>query len=246
MIKRSVFLILVLLVVSGCAKAMPGPTSTPSAAAASQATTIPGVFPTIPAATAASSASPTPFTSFTAKPAVDTLNLRVNPGTMFVVLRLVNKTDTVTVLGAAPGHEWSFVRAEDGTEGWVFTQLLESSVDLKQVPLREPSDVQVIKGRVTDAGGTPVPGASFSAGLVAQKESSGNTATTDEKGEFYFFIPGSESGAWLVSYTGIACESFVWSDSSCTTFKAGYAGKVEPPTGTVTLPQSGSLAFNWK
>lgn len=244
MIKRSVFLILVLLALSGCGKAVPGPT--PTADAASQATTIPGVFPTIPAATAASSASPTPFTSFTAKPSVDTLNLRANPGYLFVVLRLVNRADTVTVLGSAPGHEWTFVRTVDGTEGWVFTQLLESSSDLKQVPLRKPTDVQVIKGRITDAGGTPVPGASFSAGVGTQAESSGNVATTDDKGEFYFFIPSSESGSWLVSYTGIACESFVWSDSTCTTFKAGYAGKVEPPTGTVTLPQSGSLAFNWK
>jgi hypothetical protein len=244
MIKRSVCLMLVLLVLAGCGKAVPGPTPTLEPTVAP--TSVQGVFPTIPPATPASSASPTPFTSFTAKPSVDTLNLRVNPGYMFVVLRLVNKADTLTVLGSAPGHEWTFVRTEDGTEGWVFTELLESSVDLKQVPIREPTEVDVIKGRVTDAGGTPIPGVTFSAGVGTDAASSGNVAKTDANGEFYFFIPSSEAGSWLVSFTGVACDSFVWSDSTCSTFKAGYAGKVEPASGTVTLPQNGSLAFNWK
>jgi SH3-like domain-containing protein len=244
MIKRTIFLMLVILIVTGCAKADPG--ATPTATAPILATNLPGIFPTLPAATAVSGASPTPFTSFTAKPAVDTLKVRVNPGYMFVALMLVNKTDTVTVLGTAPGHEWTFIKTEDGTEGWVFTQLLESSIDLKQIPLHEPKDVQFIKGRVTDANGTPISGVAFAAGVGVQDASSANTASTDANGEFYFFIPSNESGTWNVSYTAIACESNVWSDSSCSTYKTGYTGTVDPTTNSVTLPQSTPLNFTWK
>jgi hypothetical protein len=165
---------------------------------------------------------------------------------MFTALRLVNQTDTVTVLGSAPGHEWTFIKTEDGTEGWVFTLLLKSSVDLKQVPVRQPKEVQLIKGRVTDINGNPIPGVAFAAGEGVQDASSSNTASTDANGEFYFFIPSDVSGTWNVSYTGIACDSPVWSDSSCGTYKAGYTGTVEPSTGSVSLPQSTPLNFTWK
>jgi len=242
MLKKSLILILMILLVSGCAKSTPTaiPSATPLAAAAQ------GVFPTIPPATPTSSASPTPFTSFTVKPVVDTLKVRMNPGYMFDALRLVNKEDTLTVLGTAPGHEWVHIKTADGLEGWVFGLLLESSVDLNQIPVHEPKDVQVVKGRVTDANGTPIRGVTFAAGPGEQTSESGNVASSDSNGEFYFFIPGTESGTWNVTYTAIACESDVWSDSSCSTYKAAYTGNLDPATASVSLPQSSPLAFTWK
>ena len=88
----------------------------------------------------------------------------MNPGYMFDALILVNKTDVLTVLGSSPGHEWTYIKTADGIEGWVFTLLLESSVDLTQIPIREPKDVQVIKGRVTDVSELPIRGATVPAG----------------------------------------------------------------------------------
>jgi SH3-like domain-containing protein len=246
MIKRIFIMLLMILIVSGCAKPTPDANVTATVTVASQATSAPGVFPTLPAATAVSASSPTPFTPFTVKPTVDNLNVRVGPGYLFDALGLVHQADTVTVLGTAPGHEWTKIRTADGTEGWVFTMLLQSSVDLKQIPLLEPKEIQVIKGRVTDASGLPIPGVAFAAGQSSQADISGNAATTDANGEFYFFIPSAESGEWLVSYTGIACESIVWSDSSCSTYKAGYTGNVDPPTSSFTLPQATPLTFKWK
>lgn len=242
MTKKALILMLVILIISGCAKS--SPTSTPAATAPAGAT--PGVFPTIPPLTAVSAASPTPFTTFTVKPTVDNLNVRVNPGYMFDAIRLVHQADALTVLGTAPGNEWTYIKTEDGTEGWVFTQLLQSSVDLKQIPLREIKDVQVIKGRVTDASGVPIRGVSFAAGPGVQDASSSNTASTDANGEFYFFIPAAETGTWSLSYTGIACDSIVWSDNTCSTYKTGYTGKVEPATASVLLPQISALNFTWK
>ena len=140
MIKKAITFVLMMLIVTGCAKGTPTaiPTATPLAGAA------PGTFPTLPPSTPVSAASATPFTSFTVKPAVDTLKVRMNPGYMFDALILVNKTDVLTVLGSSPGHEWTYIKTADGIEGWVFTLLLESSVYLTTVSLRDSKDVEVI------------------------------------------------------------------------------------------------------
>jgi hypothetical protein len=60
-------------------------------------------------------------------------------------------------------------------------------------------------------------------------------------------MPETASGTWTVTYTTTACTSNVWNDTTCTTYKAGYTGSIDPPTQTVTLPQSGNpLLFTWK
>jgi len=244
MIKKALILILVVLAISGCSKSAQGvvtPTATVPAAITPQ-----GVFPTLPAATAVSSASPTPFIPFTVKPTVDNLKVHVSPGTLFDALILVHQTDTLTVVGTVPGNEWTYIKTKDGTEGWVFSQLLQSSVDLKQIPLLEPKDVQLIKGRVTDASGAPIRGVTFALGEASQADISSNTATTDANGEFYAYIPSTASGTWTVTYTSIACDSPVWSDTACTTYKAGYTGGVDPQTVSVVVPQVNPLTFTWK
>jgi hypothetical protein len=75
---------------------------------------------------------------------------------LFDALIMVQQTDTLTVLGKAPGGEWMNIQTADGVEGWVFAELLKSAVNLEQVPVREPKDVILIKGRVLDVTGTPI------------------------------------------------------------------------------------------
>jgi len=255
MLKRALICILIVLLVTGCSKAMssipPTPTAapaTPLAAASAVASPNPSPFPSLPAVTPTSSASPTPFTPFTVKPLVDNLKLRVNPGFLFETLILLQQTDTLTVLGMAPGGEWIYVKNEAGNEGWVFAELLASSVDVRQVPVREPKGVLVIKGLVKDANGLPIQGVGFDVNQGATAgEPSGNNVNTDPNGMFYAFLPDSASGAWTVSYGSIACRSNVWSDTSCSTYKQGYTGNVDPISQTVNLPQSGEpLAFTWR
>ena len=244
MMKKCLILILMLLALSACSKSVDSlvPTATPNSAPnATQASS-----PVLPAATSVSAASPTPFTSFTVKPTVDNLNVRTNPGYLFDALMMVHQADTVTVLATAPGHEWTYIQTQGGVEGWVFTQLLQSSVDLTQIPLREPKDAQLIKGRVTDASGAPIRGVGFNFAPSGQSDSPNNTVTTDINGDFYSYLPTSASGAWTVSYTAIACESNVWSDNTCSTYKTGYSGNVDPQTISITLPQSAILTFTWK
>jgi len=246
MLKKALFFFLIMLAVTGCSKSAESLTPVGSVTGTPEATQPVLTFPTIPPSTPTSSASPTPFTTFTVKPAVDSLKLRLNPGYLFDALVLVNQTDSLTVLGKAPGGEWTYVQAADGVEGWVFTQLLTSSVDLRQVPVREPKDVILIKGRVIDASGTPIPGVEFTLSQGSAADAPNTAVNTDPNGEFFGYIPATSTGTWTAAYTAIACDSIVWSDSTCSTYKSGYSGVITPETLTVTLPQLSPLVFTWK
>jgi uncharacterized protein YgiM (DUF1202 family) len=237
MVKRFLLLSLLILALAGCSKAAPGAEATATAAA-----TTPEAFPSLPALTPTSSASPTPFAPFAVKPGVDNLNIRSNPGYLFDPLLMAQQTDSLTVQGKAPGGEWIAVQTADGVQGWVFAELLKSDTDLDKVPVREPKDVVLIKGHVQDASGTPIQGVGFE----LKQDDMTNTVVTDSKGDFYSFLPTTASGTWTVTQTAVACKSNVWSDSSCSTYKAGYTGTVLPQTMSISLPQSNSLAFTWK
>jgi hypothetical protein len=234
MIKQFLLLSMCILALSACSKSVPDAEAT--------ATAGPIPFPSLPALTPTSSASPTPFTPFSVNPSVDNLKIRSNPGYLFDALLMAQQTDPLTVQGKAPGGEWIAVQTADGVEGWVFAELVKSDVDLEKVPAREPKDVVLIKGRVLDATGIPIRGVTFE----TKQGDLTNEVITDSNGDFYSFLPADSSGAWTVTQTAVACPSNVWSDSSCSVYKAGYTGTVIPQTLTVTLPQSNPLAFTWK
>jgi SH3-like domain-containing protein len=201
-----------------------------------------------PSVTPTETAFPTPttFVPFTASVWADNVNVRTNPGYLFPAVRLLAKGTNLTILGKAPGGEWMFARTPVGTSGWVFTQLLESSIDLQSVPIIEPQDVQLIKGRVTDSSGIPIQGVGFAVVQGAGDKAPANIVLTDANGEFFSFMPENARGEWTVTYNAIACKSNVWSDDSCSYYKNPYRGVVEPQSMNVSLPQSGVLEFVWK
>jgi len=240
--KKILVLLLVFLLLSACSKS--ADSVTPTTTASSPAGTAQAGSPA--QAGTQVSAAPTSFAPFTVKPSVDNLNVRANPGYLFDILMMVQQTDSLTVLGTAPGHEWTYIKTESGVEGWVFTQLLKSSVDLTQVPVKEPTEVQIIKGRVTDASGTPIRGVELNITPGAQSDAPGNAVNTDANGDFFCYLPATSDGTWVASYTAIACESSVWSDSTCSTYKAGYTGTLDPQTISIILPQNTALNFIWK
>lgn len=249
MLKQILVIVLVVLALSGCSKAASKavPTSTPIEIPSVEPSQVAVTPQNLIIVTPTNSASPTPFTEFTVNPAVDNLKIRVNPGMLFEALILAQQTDTLKVLGTAPGNEWTYIQTEAGVEGWVFTLLLKSSVDLTQIPVRQPKNVQLIKGRVLDAGGKPIKGVGFEVSLKTEGETTNNVVTTDANGMFYAFMPETASGAWTVTQTAISCDSNVWSDNTCSTYKSGYTGNVDPLSQTVTLPQNADpLAFTWK
>jgi len=251
MLKQALIYVLIAMTLSACLKSAESTLPTPLPDPTPTQAFIPtqAVIATLPAAapTSSASVSPTPFAPFTVNPAVDNLKVRVNPGLLFEALILVQTTDTLTVQGVAPGGEWAYIQTQDGTEGWVFTQLLQSEVDLGQAPVRQPEDVLLIKGKVVDASGTPIQGVGFEIAQSSGGAVSTNNVNTDASGMFYSFLPDTASGTWTITYTAIACESNVWSDATCSTYKTGYTGNVDPASQTLDLPQGDNpVSFLWK
>jgi hypothetical protein len=238
------FLFLLAGALTACSKqaSAPLPTITPILTADGTAT--PFVLPPTPIPSVTPAGSPTPFVSFEVSPAVDGLKLRLGPGFLFDALRLLGADAVLTVQGKSPGSEWIRVTARDGAQGWVFAELLKSDVDLQAVPIVEPEGLVVIQGRVVDVLGTPIQGIGFE--LKPEGAESGTTAVSDASGEFFAFLPPGASGTWTVTQSTVACKSHIWADESCSIYKPGYSGTVEPKTQTVTLPQSGVLEFTWK
>jgi uncharacterized protein YgiM (DUF1202 family) len=244
-----IFLALILLL-SACS--MPGissPTLAPGATYTPVApATLPPTLTPVPTliSTPTVIPSPTPFVPFNAPVWADNVNVRTNPGYLFPVARLIARNSNLLVLGKSPGGEWTYAQIADGTKGWVFTQLIQSERDLQAVPVIEPQGVQLIKGRVTDSQGMPTSGVGFSVLQGTGDRPPTNTVMTDANGDFYSFMPTTASGEWAVSYSAIACKSNVWKDDTCTNYKDGYTGTVDPQVTTVTLPQGTPLLFTWK
>ncbi len=205
------------------------------------ATATPTVSPT-----ASITLTPTVFTPFHAVTTAAEVRLRTGPGYQFPVLRQLAEGSAVMVLGKAPGDEWIHVQTSEKIEGWVFHFLLSSTPDLEAVPLIEPSGAQLVRGRVRDAAGTPIRGVSFNIFQGTDVNVDVNTVLSDGDGEFYSYMPLTAAGTWTVGYSGIACDSNVWTDATCTYYLNEYTGTVDPASQTVVLPFTGELEFTWK
>jgi len=238
------YLLLLVLALAACSKSAspPLPTITPGSIEAETATPFTLPPTAIPSVTPAG--SPTPFISFEASPSVDGLMLRLGPGFLFDALLLLGSDARLLVQGKSPGGEWIQVTIGDDAQGWVFAELLKSDIDLQAIPVIEPEELVVIRGRVVDVLGTPIQGIGFE--FKPEGADTGTTAMSDASGEFFAFLPVGSSGTWTVTQNTVACKGNVWADESCSAYKPGYSGTVEPNQQTVTLPQSGILEFTWK
>lgn len=250
MLKRNMIFMMTMLAISACSRPgvnPPAPAATSTGAPMASATLPPTLTP-IPTLTSTPTLtlSPTKFAPFNVTAMVDNLNIRTNPGYLFPVIRMYKQGTTFTVLGKAPGGEWFYVQAPENIEGWVFGMLLDSDADLQAAPVSEPKDVLVIKGRVTDAQGTPISGIGFAIVQGTGERPPRNDVLTDANGEFFAFMPSTASGTWTVAFTAIACKSNVWKGNDCSYYKDEYKGNVEPPVITITLPQNELLMFTWK
>lgn len=227
-----------------CSKPASAPLPTITPGNVGDGTATPFVLPPTPIPSATPAGSPTPFVSFEVNPAVDGLKLRLGPGFLFDALRLLGADAVLTVQGKSPGGEWTLVAVGDGAEGWVFAELLKSNVDIQSIPIIEPPGLIVIQGRVVDVLGTPIQGIGFE--IKSGETENSTTAVSDASGEFFAFLPTGASGAWTVTQNAVSCKGNVWANESCSAYKPGYVGTVEPKTQTVTLPQDGVLEFTWK
>lgn len=171
---------------------------------------------------------------------MENVNLRVNPGTLFQVSRVMPQDTRLQLLGRAPGGEWLKVVNDEGIDGWVSVNVVKGGFDGPPPPVVEPIDVLRVSGLVVTELGTPVSGIGFSISQGARN----TVATTDENGIFYAYLPPNLTGTWSVEYMSIACTSNTM-DANCNCVGA-LCGTAEPPKQDVQLPQADALRFLWK
>jgi len=171
---------------------------------------------------------------------VDNVNLRVNPGMLFQVSRVLPQNTKLRLLGQTPGGEWLNVRNDEGITGWVNVNIVLISYDGPPAPVVEPTGVFLVTGTVETELGTPVSGIGFAVTQGSRR----TDAMTDETGQFYAYLPPNMSGVWTVGYISISCKSNTM-DANCNCIN-NSCGTANPLTSTVALPQSTPLEFVWK
>ena len=171
---------------------------------------------------------------------VDNVNLRVQPGLLFQVSRVMLKNTRLRLLGQSLGGEWLNVRNDEGVVGWVSANVVLMAYDGPPPPVVEPPDALLVTGMVTTELGTPVSGI----GLAVTQGSRRTDAMTDATGQFYAYLPRNMSGVWSVGYVSISCTSNVM-DANCNCIN-NRCGSASPESALVELPQSTPLNFIWK
>lgn len=171
---------------------------------------------------------------------VDNVNLRIQPGLLFQVSRVLLKGTRLKLLGQAPGGEWLNVRNDEGIEGWVSANVVLIGYDGPPAPIVEPTDAFLVTGVVLTELGTPVSGIGFAITQGARR----TDAMTDAAGIFYAYLPRTMSGVWSVGYVSISCTSNTM-DANCNCIN-NRCGSAFPENALVELPQREPLGFLWK
>jgi len=196
----------------------------------------------VPTNTVMPSATPTEeaFGEVYVYTSVENVNLRVQPGMLFQVSRVLAQNTRLRLLGQAPGGEWLYVKTDEPVSGWVNVNVVKIGYDGPPAPTVEPTDVILVTGKVTTSLGSPVSGIGFAVTQGTRR----TDASTDKTGQFYAYLPRTMSGTWQVGYVSISCTSNIM-DSSCNCIN-GVCGKVNPESVSIMLPQNGILNFVWE
>jgi len=221
---------------------IPGEVETVVASTLVALTTSAPAVTSLPTNTSASSATPTEeaFGEVYVYTSVENVNLRVQPGMLFQVSRVLAQNTKLRLLGQAPGGEWLYVRNDESVSGWVNVNVVKIGYDGPPAPTVEPTGVLMVTGKVLTSLGMPISGIGFAITQGSRR----TDASTDENGQFYAYLPSTMSGTWQVGYVSISCTSNIM-DASCNCTN-GICGKTNPSSISILLPQNGVLGFVWQ
>ena len=173
--------------------------------------------------------------------AVQSINLRQGPGTVYLVMANLPVNTRVMILGKARGDEWLLVDTGK-MQGWLATVFLElsSSEILATIPTVEPQNAYVIAGKVMNENAKPVEGV-----IIAVIQGTGNhvpraESQTSQEGNFYAYLPPNARGEWRVSIVGVDCQSWIMDDN------CEYQGEFWPRWVDIHLPSVPYLNFVYK
>lgn len=254
-LRKSIFMLFVVLLLTGCgAIATASPTPDVLATVVAQTlTSMPVNVEPVASATPPATATFTPLAiPDTATPPIaasaryvvtsaENVNLRVNPGRLFKVSRVLAKGTRLQVLGSAPGGEWLNVISEEGIIGWVGLTFVDAGPDGLAEAVISPKDAQLITGQVLDVNGNPVSGI----GITFYQNAQRDDVLTDQSGTYYLYIPLNLTGAWGLQFSSISCESSIM-DANCQCL-GGVCGKTDPQEYAIDFPLStANYSFTWK
>ena len=173
------------------------------------------------------------------------VNLRVGPGTLFEVSRVLAQGTTLEAHGRSRGGEWLYVKNEEGVFGWVLIQLVQiGRHDGPPLSWVEPENAYLVTGIVKTEAQTPINGIGFAITKGFAVNAPRTDATTDKEGRFYAYLPSTLTGTWNAGYVSVSCTSITM-DANCNC-KSGRCGRAYPESVEITLPFSGDLIFTWK
>ena len=201
--------LLLLVLASGCAKAMDPAYPTSTYPAPIPVEPFPPTETPQPTAThtPAPTPSPTPYQPFDAVTKIDDLLLRSGPGFLHEAYQTYPQGETVQVLGRAPGWSWVYVRTSDDLLGWMKLELLDLKGNFYDAPEVIPDGFVIIKGHMYTPSGNPASYISLSLTPAGGAPADEDAATTDVLGRFYFFLPEGSEGVWTLEAGGYSCES---------------------------------------
>lgn len=232
------FPVLFILLLAGCsspAASVPA-SETPDLMLTESAYTPTAVLPTATSTVPAPTATSTPYVPLTATIIFDNLRLRMGPGYLFDTSELFPQNDKVKILGKEPGDLWLYVQTSNEMTGWMLIYGLQfDSGYLFEVPVITPENVMTLKGHVWAA--THNPASQISVALIpgdGVDKPTEATATTNDRGEWYIYLPEDTRGEYTIAANGYGCESNIVSGN------CALQGKF-PAYQTVQLPVNPDL-----
>ncbi len=137
---------------------------------------------------------PQPTSLGTATVASARLNLRQGPAPTFGIIQVLNQGEMLSLLGRNELATWAHVRTMNGTQGWVYAPLLQTSTAVSGLPLSGvvPTTAQpttgktaVVSNAVNALNVRPGPGVSF------------DPIATVVRGQIVELLGRNSSNAWL-------------------------------------------------
>ena len=153
--------------------------------------------------------TPEPYVPFEAVTWVDNLQLREGPGFLLNSVGMYSQGTVVKVLGRAPGASWLYVETPEKHYGWMKLELLDlQGNSMYDAPETIPGGFVIVKGHLYTPNGAPASDITLSLQpATSETPADADAATTDVLGQFYFFLPSSSKGDWILAPNAYGCES---------------------------------------
>ena len=204
-----------------------------------------------PTKTPAPSSTPYQTPTATSSPPIsgtiqaDFLNLRAGPSTFFEIINTFVKDTDLTALERTPDNRWVKVEIEfedePTAEGWMATDFLALNGEVSSLPLATINEGQIIRGRVEDTEGNPIPGINVATLLQYDDVDLRTDVVSNDNGDFEVYLPEGLTGTFDIQIVSWLCESPI-ADLNCQL--SGYIQVIDRTF--ITLPQEEDILFTYE